>query len=660
MLMVQNDRDFFMRIASFVVLFCFALIFAAPPAAAQTMQTGPVPEWVEEIDLPRLAPEYYPHIRDGEAFHLVDWQVRAGADHSDFYMRIASEAANRAALETIATLVRDFDPNIETLTLVQLDAIRDGVRTELRDDLPIDHFRREESLEAGIIDGTISAFVQIPGIAVGDIVDTAVIWSSDAYVPGTAADIRLALGYSVPVGLSRIVIHEPAGLGLRLGGDWDGAVMTETAQPDGGTRYEWRLNAHVPRVIDDGTPPEYDPFQTILTTTFSDWGALGDTIAPHYTPAYPLPASWAARTDDILAEFDSDEARAFAALRMVQDEIRYVGLEVGAGGYYARSPETVVANHFGDCKDKSLLLHTMLQRMGIKSTVALANLGRGYGVADRLPALSAFNHMITGVWLDGGWYWMDPTGSFEAGFLNSAAEPNYGYVLPITGAGDGLHKIEPRDAAWGHFDLTETLTFTPLGMFLVAETVMTGARADRYRQVWANSSPEDLSRNYNEYYAETYPGIVATLPLAMKDDPVENRITLTESYILPRMMLMDPDLQADFPFYASHPFDRLPQVQIGARKDPLHVPGPLTHSHTILVRNAPIEFRAPDPVHMTNTAFTHDFAATASDGGNLDLKWVTQIHNRRVSAGEAGPVIAAARKAAGEQGYTWNLLPDAE
>lgn len=41
------------------------------------------------------------------------------------------------------------------------------------------------------------------------------------------------------------------------------------------------------------------------------------------------------------------EARAFAALRLVQDELRYVSLSVGAGGYFARSPVEVIAARTG-------------------------------------------------------------------------------------------------------------------------------------------------------------------------------------------------------------------------------------------------------------------------------------------------------------------------
>ena len=45
------------------------------------------------------------------------------------------------------------------------------------------------------------------------------------------------------------------------------------------------------------------------------------------------------KVDQIAADHATPDARAYAALRLVQDEIRYVSLSVGAGGYFARPPD---------------------------------------------------------------------------------------------------------------------------------------------------------------------------------------------------------------------------------------------------------------------------------------------------------------------------------
>ena len=46
--------------------------------------------------------------------------------------------------------------------------------------------------------------------------------------------------------------------------------------------------------------------------------------------------------------------------------MRYLGFELGTGAYAARPPDEVYARRFGDCKDKSLLLATMLRELGVE------------------------------------------------------------------------------------------------------------------------------------------------------------------------------------------------------------------------------------------------------------------------------------------------------
>ena len=623
--------------------------------AAQEFLRADPPDWVLPIEMPGLPDDLYRHIYNGEAFHLVDRQIRWQDDKFLIYSRIASEAANRSGLEAVSTFVRDFDPNVETMTLVRLDVIRDGERVSLRDDLDAELFRREEGLEAGIIDGTLSAYIQIPGIQIGDIVDAAVIWERGSYVQGDLYDTSITMEYGVPTGLTRLVATIPPDPALVIGGIQSGLNHEVQALASGHSRHIWTWPATPPRVLDDQVPPEYDPFGHVSFTAYSSWGAIGDALAPHYLRPYALTPEWIAKTDAIRAEFPTDEERAFAALRMVQEEIRYVGLEVGAGGYFARSPQTVTENHFGDCKDKALLLKTVLDHLDIPAVVALANMDTGHGIPARVPSLSAFNHMITGISLNDDWFWVDPTASFEAGLTHSANQPDYGWVLPVDGQGTGLVEIKHRIPERGSEHITETMTFTPFGMVLVADTKLTGSGAVNARRRWATTPVEDISRDYTKYYAERFPGLRATLQPKIEDDLTNNTVRILEYYLLPRTALDDPSLRSDFPFYSIHLFDRIPKVQISPRKDPLYLYSPYRLSHRIQVRNGPIEFEPPEDTSVSSPAFTHAFSGRAWEGGNMDLSWDTTFLQRVIPADQVAGTIKAARRTRDVRGWVWDL-----
>jgi transglutaminase-like putative cysteine protease len=80
----------------------------------------------------------------------------------------------------------------------------------------------------------------------------------------------------------------------------------------------------------------------------------------------------------------------------VRDEIRYVAVEIGEGGFRPRSAETTLLNRYGDCKDKSTLLRSMLRAVNMPSLPVLAKIG-DQRVDTTFPSLSQFNHCITAV-----------------------------------------------------------------------------------------------------------------------------------------------------------------------------------------------------------------------------------------------------------------------
>ena len=97
------------------------------------------------------------------------------------------------------------------------------------------------------------------------------------------------------------------------------------------------------------------------------------------------------------------------ALRFVQDDVRYTGLEIGAGAYRPSQPGVVLARRFGDCKDKVFLLVTLLRAMGVEAYPALVHSRMGIGVAERAPSPGAFDHVIAKVRFKDRDYWLDAT-----------------------------------------------------------------------------------------------------------------------------------------------------------------------------------------------------------------------------------------------------------
>ena len=93
-------------------------------------------------------------------------------------------------------------------------------------------------------------------------------------------------------------------------------------------------------------------------------------------------------------------AKIQALASFVQSDIRYVGVELGIGGWQPHKAADVFAQRFGDCKDKATLLATMLAEIGVPSYLVIVNTQRG-AVDEATPPHLAFNHAILAIALPG-------------------------------------------------------------------------------------------------------------------------------------------------------------------------------------------------------------------------------------------------------------------
>ena len=93
-----------------------------------------------------------------------------------------------------------------------------------------------------------------------------------------------------------------------------------------------------------------------------------------------------------------DKVKSMSAF--VQHEIRYAAIEIGIGGYQPHPAADVLANRYGDCKDKATLLTAMLQAIGIDSYYVLVHSGRGV-VMPEFPSMLNFDHVIVAIGMPG-------------------------------------------------------------------------------------------------------------------------------------------------------------------------------------------------------------------------------------------------------------------
>ncbi|MGC2732049.1 MAG: DUF3857 domain-containing protein, partial [Candidatus Sulfotelmatobacter sp.] len=209
-----------------------------------------------------------------------------------------------------------------------------------------------------------------------------------------------------------------------------------------------------------------------------DWNAMGkwysDLIGERIDASPQVKQQVASLTDSKATPLQKMEAVA----GFVQQDIRYVAIELGVGGYQPHPAAEVFAHRYGDCKDKATLVRSMLREIGIDSYPVVIYTERG-AVTPQTPAHQGFNHAILAVKLPDGvadpsliatidhpklgkLLFFDPTDELTPfGQIRGELQANYG--LLVTPAGGELIELPQQPSSMNSIQRTAKLTLDATG-----------------------------------------------------------------------------------------------------------------------------------------------------------------------------------------------------
>ncbi|MGA7316637.1 MAG: transglutaminase domain-containing protein, partial [Silvibacterium sp.] len=131
------------------------------------------------------------------------------------------------------------------------------------------------------------------------------------------------------------------------------------------------------------------------------WAMMGNWFQNLAAPSSEGTSEIAAKSRS-LASSDADfTQRIQRVATFLQEEIRYVAIEIGIGGLQPHPATDVYRNRYGDCKDKATLLIAMLDAIGIRATWVLVDTHRGF-IDPRVPSVDG-NHAIAAIEIPKGY-----------------------------------------------------------------------------------------------------------------------------------------------------------------------------------------------------------------------------------------------------------------
>lgn len=250
--------------------------------------------------------------------------------------------------------------------------------------------------------------LSLAGVGVGTIIDVA--YTLEQRTPPRPGDflVNWTLVGLVPVRHSQFTLDAPVGYAPQL--VERNLVTRREERVEGGRRLiTWSASNQQALRPEPFAADSNDVVPSVLVGPAGRWGDVARWYDSLAVDRYVVSPMVARRADSVLAvarvRTRADTLRAWH--RWIAQDVRYVSVSLGLGGYQPRPPEEVLRTGFGDCKDKTTLFVALLRRAGFDADPVLLSLnGRPN---DAVPSMLQFNHAIAAVRDGTNWTFVDLT-----------------------------------------------------------------------------------------------------------------------------------------------------------------------------------------------------------------------------------------------------------
>ena len=613
----------------------------APADSGFAIETAP--KWVNVV----VADPSAPVARAAMYLALDDHQTRIDRDGVVRYVHRVRVVNDSAGLTTASQIRVDFDPLYQKLVLHDISIWRDGKRINKLDRKQVTLLRRETQLEAQIYDGRITATRVLDDLRVGDRIE----WSyslrganpvfGDRFVE---TDWTSTTSGPVAVYQYRLLAPESRNIHLKTVGD-DYTVDTEVHN---GLRDTTVKRRSIPQIENDPSVPasSFVPEQ-VHWSEFADWGEVAHWAHELFARAQEPSPEVAAQAEAIRAQAGTPADQLRLALDFVQTQIRYFGTEIGEYSHQPTPPAKVLAQRFGDCKDKVTLLVALLHQLGIDSQAALVSTYFMDTVADMQPSPLVFNHVIARVLLDGKTYWLDGTRAYQTGSIDSRGSAGLGKALLTQDDATPVLVDVPSADAEIRIDADSVLRVSAFAQdpTLDVRVGYHGELAEMVRAALANRPAAEIEKGVVGEYVRILPGARKLADMKVQEDPAANAISLSFQLVLPDYWQFPEQRRLVGNFALISTMGALRVANQAPRTRPLAIPYPGVYRESF-------EFKFPEDVYEKTSSNHFDeenrfFTYHADqDGSQHGSRLAGELHllHKRIEAADWSDYLAQITK----------------
>lgn len=615
----------------------------------------PIPYWVDQISSIPNGPSTSPlTMRVSDAYFYVDQQTSV-------FTHRAIQANEASTLAHIGQYEISFHPDYQRVQLHLLRVHRGDQILDKKNEADIRFLRREPELDVGIYVGAVTAAIVINDVRVGDTLEIAYTIIGKNPVFGDRFFDAAAWDNLYPTLKRRITLNAPEARHIQyrvIGTDQKNVPQAKESRVAG--RRIVRFEASDVPVIDFESymPKDYQAIRWVQFSEFESW----KDVTQWADKLFEVNADPASLRDAlaVVRGGNSPREKVAKALEFVQNNIRYLSVSLGENSHRPYPPEQVLARRYGDCKDKSLLLVTLLRQVGIEAVPVLVATSHRKGLDQTLPSPQLFDHAIVRAVVRGKSYFLDPTRLGQVGDLDSMGQPlAYSQALVVTPGTDSLVSIAAADNdALITNTRIERVTVQKMNepVLMAVQLQYAGTDAEAMRVGLAQLSAAQLRKFYEGNIANRYPDAVLVGDPKVTDERNGNRISVDIQFRI-RDFFQASAGKWILRYETSNLRNLFYVPNNSNRSAPLAIPGFPSINRYQLEVDLPDEFDArysPSQSTLQNSAFALSESLSFS-GKRINVTLEMKFLADRIAAGETATFLSDLNKASAMMQGTVNI-----
>ncbi len=285
---------------------------------------------------------------------------------------------------------REYNPRFDKLKMEAVIITPEGIR--------IHHKKVQDKARSGdnaVYDDTRVVTLTLPRITVGSTVEVTI--NDHNYKPRVPGQVDLIcqIEPNASVKSLRYSFTWPQGMDLTFL-PFNGLEPGRSTRKDGKQKQEWIFHERDEIPEEPNMPPMEHVVGHLGVSHWKNWSQMDAFFAPVIEGSAKVTPPIQMLAEDIMAKSTSTADRIQEVFNYIDDNIRYVSMNLGQNGLTPHPAEETLKNRYGDCKDRAALAITVLKALGVKAYPCLVA-PQLPDIDDRLPRWGYFNHMIAAV-----------------------------------------------------------------------------------------------------------------------------------------------------------------------------------------------------------------------------------------------------------------------